>query len=212
MSNSPVVVPVANTVGAATAATFAALSASIGRWLNRTDLEAVIPDFVRMAEAEFARDVRLRSSFQTVVIDGYTPDGEIALPADMLELKELRAGGHVLTVLANEDWRTKLSGPYFTRIGNVAHITGKPAVAYRLTYMQRLPQLAFPSDSNWLLREHYDIYLWKCCEQGSVWMRDAEAAQGYNQKYELAVQNLLTANNYHAWGGAPVAVQAPGVV
>lgn len=209
---SPVVVPVANTVGAATAATFAALSASIARWLNRTDLEAVVPDFVRMSEAEFARDPRLRSSFQTVVIDGYTPDGEIALPADMLELTELRVGGLVLTALPLDDWRARLGGPFYARIGNVVHITGKPAGAYRLTYLQRLLQLAFPSDSNWLLREHYDVYLWKCCEQGSVWMRDSEAAQGYNQKYELAVQSLLTANNYHAWGGAPVAMQAPGVV
>ena len=165
-----------------------------------------------MAEAEFARDPRIRSSFQTVVVDGYTTDGEMALPADMLELQELRMGGTVLTQLPHADWRDRVSGPYFTRIGNVAHITGKPASEYRLTYLQKLPQLAFPSDSNWLLREHYDVYLWKCCEQGSVWMRDVEATQGYNQKYEMAVNSLLTANNYHAWGGAPVQVQSGGVV
>ena len=209
---SPVVVPVANTVGAATAANFAALSLSIGRWLNRTDLADVIPDFVRMAEAEFARDPRIRASFQTVVVDGYTTDGEIALPSDLLELQELRVGGSVLTQLPHADWRDRVSGPYFTRVGNVAHITGKHASEYRLTYMQKLPQLAFPSDSNWLLREHYDVYLWKCCEQGSVWMRDVEATQGYNQKYEMAVNSLLTANNYHAWGGAPVQVQSGGAV
>ena len=209
---STVVVPVANTVGAATAANFAALSLSIGRWLNRTDLADVIPDFVRMAEAEFARDPRIRSSFQTVVVDGYTPDGEISLPYDLLELQELRVAGAVHNPLPHADWRNRVTGAYFTRIGNVVHITGTPAAAYRLTYLQKLPQLAFPSDSNWLLREHYDVYLWKCCEQGSVWMRDVEATQGYNQKYEMAVQSLLTANNYHAWGGGPVEVQSGGAV
>ena len=209
---SPVVVPVANTVGAAAAANFAALSLSIGRWLNRTDLAEVIPDFVRMAESEFARDPRIRSSFQTVVVDGYTPDGEISLPYDLLELQELRVAGAVHNPLPHADWRNRVTGAYFTRIGNVVHITGKPAAAYRLTYLQKLPQLAFPSDSNWLLREHYDVYLWKCCEQGSVWMRDVEATQGYNQKYEMAVQSLLTANNYHAWGGGPVEVQSGGAV
>ena len=209
---SPVVVPVANTVGSAAAANFAALSRSIGRWLNRTDLAEVIPDFVRMAESEFARDPRIRSSFQTVVVDGYTPDGEISLPYDLLELQELRVAGAVHNPLPHADWRNRVTGAYFTRIGNVVHITGKPAAAYRLTYLQKLPQLAFPSDSNWLLREHYDVYLWKCCEQGSVWMRDVEATQGYNQKYEMAVQSLLTANNYHAWGGGPVEVQSGGAV
>lgn len=209
---SPVVVPVANTVGSAAAANFAALSLSIGRWLNRTDLAEVIPDFVRMAESEFARDPRIRSSFQTVVVDGYTPDGEISLPYDLLELQELRVAGAVHNPLPHADWRNRVTGAYFTRIGNVVHITGKPAAVYRLTYLQKLPQLAFPSDSNWLLREHYDVYLWKCCEQGSVWMRDVEATQGYNQKYEMAVQSLLTANNYHAWGGGPVEVQSGGAV
>ena len=210
--SSPVVVPGTSTVGAATAANFAALSLSIGRWLNRTDLADVIPDFVRMAEAEFARDVRLRSSFQVAEEDGYTPNGEIALPSDMLELQELSVGGQVMAELPMADWRERIGGPYFARIGNVAHVTGKAAATYQLRCLLRLPQLAFPSDSNWLLREHYDVYLWKCCEQGSVWMRDAEAAQGYNQKYELAVQHLLTANNYHAWGGAPLSVQSGGAV
>ena len=206
-----IVVP-GGAAGAASGATLESLTASVAKWLNRTDLDLVLVDFVRLAEAEFARDPRIRSSFQTVVVDGYTTDGEIALPADMLELQELRMGGSVLTQLPHADWRDRVSGPYFTRIGNVAHITGKHASEYRLTYMQKLPQLAFPSDSNWLLREHYDVYLWKCCEQGSVWMRDVEATQGYNQKYEMAVNSLLTANNYHAWGGAPVQVQSGGVV
>ena len=206
-----IVVP-GGAAGAASSATLESLTASVAKWLNRTDLADVIPDFVHLAEAEFARDPRIRASFQTVVVDGYTTDGEIALPSDLLELQELRVGGSVLTQLPHADWRDRVSGPYFTRIGNVAHITGKPASEYRLTYLQKLPQLAFPSDSNWLLREHYDVYLWKCCEQGSVWMRDVEATQGYNQKYEMAVNSLLTANNYNAWGGGPVEVQSGGAV
>lgn len=206
-----IVVP-GGAAGAASSATLESLTASVAKWLNRTDLADVIPDFVRMAEAEFARDPRIRSSFQTVVVDGYTADGEIALPSDLLELQELRVAGAAHIPLPHPDWRNRVTGAYFTRIGNVVHITGKPAAAYRLTYLQKLPQLAFPSDSNWLLREHYDVYLWKCCEQGSVWMRDVEATQGYNQKYEMAVNSLLTANNYHAWGGGPVEVQSGGAV
>ena len=210
--SSTVVVPVSNSVGAASTANYQSLSTSIAKWLNRTDLTDVIPDFVRMAESEFARDTRLRSSFQVVVSDGYAPAGELPLPTDMLELKELAFGGTPLTQLPYEDWRVRASGPYFSRVGNVAHVTGKPAGAYTLKYVQKLPALSFPSDSNWLLREHYDVYLWKCCEQGSVWMRDIEATQGYNSKYEAAVQQLLASINYHAWGGASFAVQAPGVV
>lgn len=206
------VVPVAAATSAAAAANFSGLSASIARWLNRTDLAAVIPDFVRMAESEFSRDTRLRSSFQVVDTSGYAPAGEIPLPVDMLELRELSAAGKALRELPYEDWRQLSDGPYFARVGEVVHITGKPATAYGLKYLQKLPALVFQSDSNWLLREHYDVYLWKCCEMGSAWMRDPEAVASYSAKYESAVQQLLAANNAHKWAGASLAVMAPGVV
>jgi len=209
---SPVVVPLINGSGAASAANFEALAKSIARWLNRTDLAEVIPDFIRMAESEFARDPRIRGSFQTTITNGYTPDGEFVLPVDMLELTEMRFEGQVVKQMPREAWNGIVQGTFYARVGNVATITGKPAGAYQLTYVQKLPSLVFPSDSNWLLREHYDVYLWKCCEQGSVWMRDAEAAQGYSTKYERAVAQLLEANNLRAWGGASVQILAPGVV
>ena len=97
-------------------------------------------------------------------------------------------------------------------LGEVAHVTGHPAGTFQVTYVQRLPQLVFGSDSNWLLREHFDMYLWKSCEMGSIWLRDVDGAQGYSVKYEAAAQRLLQASNYHSWGGAPLSVQAPGVV
>lgn len=195
------VVPVASAPGAASSANLDSLSKSVARWLNRTDLSDVIPDFVRMSEAEFARDTRIRSSFQVVVVDSYTPNGEIPLPTDLLELQSLSLEGV-----------EQIERKNFVRVGEVVTINGKPAGSYQMQYLQKLPALSFPSDSNWLLREHYDVYLWKCCEQGSVWMRDIEATQGYSSKYEAAVQQLLKANNYHAWGGAPIAVQSHGVV
>ncbi|RKJ96638.1 phage adaptor protein [Alicycliphilus denitrificans] len=198
--------------GAASSATLKSLTASVAKWLNRTDLDPVLADFVRLAEAEFARDTRLRSSFQVALVDGYAAAGEVALPSDLLELKELTMAGRVLRELPYDDWRNVRGGDFFARVGEVVHITGKPEGAYTITYLQKLPELAFATDSNWLLREHFDMYLWKCCEIGSVYLRDAEAAVGYGTKYEAAAQQLLQAVNQHAWGGAPLAVLAPGVV
>jgi hypothetical protein len=59
-----------------------------------------------------------------------------------------------------------------------------------------------------VLREHYDVYLWKCCEMGSAWMRDPEAVASYSAKYE-GVQQLLSATTRTA-GPASVAVMALG--
>ena len=38
--------------------TYAELKSSIANWLNRDDLTSVIPDFISLAEAQIARDVR----------------------------------------------------------------------------------------------------------------------------------------------------------
>ncbi|MDR3005612.1 MAG: hypothetical protein LBV14_15440, partial [Acidovorax sp.] len=205
-----IVVPVSGASGAASAATLASLSAAVAKWLNRTDLESVIPDFIRMAEAEFARDVRLHAGFQVVVDGGHAPAGDIPLPGDLLELQELEFAGQVLKELPYADWRRHKEGAFFARVGEVARVVGQPAGEFLLTYVQRLPQLVFSTDSSWLLRDHFDMYLWKSCEIGSVWLRDVEGAQGYSVKYEEAAQKLLQAINYRKWGGAPLAVQAPG--
>ena len=206
-----IVVP-GGAAGAASSATLESLSASVAKWLNRTDLDLVLVDFVRLAEAEFARDTRLRSSFQVLTESGYTASGEVVLPSDLLELKALVLSGRALAELPYEDWRGVASGDYFARVGGVVHITGRPEGAYDITYVQQLPPLVFATDSNWLLRAHFDIYLWKCCEIGSIYLRDVEAATGYASKYEAAAGRLLQAVNQHAWGGAPRVMLAPGVV
>lgn len=199
--------------GNAAEANYSSLRKSVATWLNRTDLDAVIPDFVRMAEAEFARDPRIKTAMQTTRYADTVLNGQVILPDDMQELKELRVNSAPFYQLTLEDFRAKLTGPYFTRIGQVAQIIGSPTgVPYEILYTQRYAPLVFNEDSNWLLRNNYDVYLWKCCEQGAVWLRDPEGVTGYRAKYEAAVQEMLSANNRYNWGGTPLAVSAPGVV
>lgn len=199
--------------GNAAEANYSSLRKSVATWLNRTDLDAVIPDFVRMAEAEFARDPRIKTAMQTTRYADTVLNGQIILPDDMQELKELRINSAPFYQLTLEDFRSKQCGPYFTRIGQVAQILGNPTgVPYEILYTQRYAPLVFNEDSNWLLRNNYDVYLWKCCEQGAVWLRDPEGVTGYRAKYEAAVQEMLSANNRYNWGGTPLAVSAPGVV
>lgn len=210
--SSPIVVPVNNGASGAIAGTYSALRKDIASWLNRTDLTDQIPGFVKMAESEFSRDSRLRSSFLTAEVSGYTPHGEFALPDDMLELVELRFSGDQLHELTFEEGRRTSAGQRFYRRGGVAVVVGAPSGQWSLIYKQKLPALVFDGDSNWLLRDGYDVYLWKCCEVGSVFLRDSEAATGYNAKYELAVEQMMAAINSQQWGGASLAVRAPGVV
>ncbi len=207
-----IVVPAGGSSGIASAANYLALKTSIAMWLNRTDLDSRIPDFVFLAESEIGRDTRIRSSYQVVEKSDYSPDGKIALPADLLELRSVKFIDQELEELPLTNWKHTRDGNYYARVGTVLQITNAPAGAYTLTYIQRIPQLVFDSDSNWLLRDNFDIYLWKGCEFGSAWLRDPEAVAGYKSQYELAVQELLTSNNHYKWGSYDLSVRTPGVV
>lgn len=207
-----IVITVPGSGAAPSSATYEALQASIARWLNRTDLTDVIPDFVLMAEAEFSRDPRIRSAAQTTRLTGMTADGTVPLPEDMLELKCFKIEDEEYEFLPPETFYGICGGRYYTRDGATLVAKDEPQGDWELSYLARLPALQFPSDTNWLLQNHYDVYLWKCCEQGSVWLRDVDGAQGYRAKYDAAVSQMLDANNRHEWAGFPLHMRAPGVV
>lgn len=117
-------------------ADYAALRVSVALWLNRTDLDAVIPDFVRLAEAEIKRDIH------------------------WIELEPLLAADSSNDILANA----------------------------------------------------FDVYLFKCCEKGAVYLRDAEGAAGYRALYDEAVARLNMADFGGAQGDLVIAPPADRVV
>lgn len=197
-------VPTGNVTGQPTTLT---LKDKIAKWLNRTDLGAQIPDFINMAESEISADKRLRSTFQVDTETGYITGGVVPFPTDLLEFQALYFNDEPLIQVSNHEfWRTRRRD-VFTRLGEMCHIAGKPDGSYELVYVKRLPGLVMDSDSNWMLREHFDIYLYKCCEIGSIWLRDPEGAQGYRAKFEEAANKIGNSISWHKWGGASLAVE-----
>lgn len=192
--------------------TMARLAGSIARWLNRTDLADAIPDFVTTAESEIETDSRLRATFQVTTGTGAMIAGIIALPTDMLELRALSVNGVHVRELTPQDFARSLRIDVFKRSGETIEVIGKPDGNWELEYLAKLPALVFDTDSNWLLREHFDVYLWKCCEIGSIYLRDPDGASGYQTKYEQAASRIQGDVMEHRWGGASREVSAPGVV
>ena len=68
-------------------ANYTDLLASIAGWLNRTDLTAVIPDFVTLAEARIARDLRLRRQVTLASVIVSDENVTAALPTGFLEIE-----------------------------------------------------------------------------------------------------------------------------
>lgn len=195
-------------------ATYADLKTSVASWLNRTDLTSVIPDFVRLAESEIARDLRIRAMQETT--SATMVSGAITLPSDFLEARRLVVDDQELSYVTPEEYqRLSRNGYstvlYFTQIGQTLHVLNGESDTYSLTYWAKFDALSADADTNWLLTNHPDLYLWKSCEKGSVYLRDAEGATGYRAMYEDAKAKLETADRIAEFSGSVLEIRPNNV-
>lgn len=193
---------------------FGDLKTSVASWLNRTDLASVIPDFVRLAESEIARDLRIRAMQETAT--GSMSSGAITLPSDFLEARRLVVDDREMSYITPEEYQRLVRDGYsdvryFTHIGQSIFVLNGEADSYSLLYWAKFDALSADADTNWLLTNHPDLYLFKACEKGAVFLRDAEGATGYRSLYDDAKAKLETADRMAEFSGSVLEIRPNNV-
>lgn len=195
-------------------ADYLGLRQQVARWLNRTDLDTQIPNFVRMAEQEHRRDVRAQAMEQ--VFTGSLQAGALFYPPDFLEARLLMVDGVERSFVTLSTFRRLqqlgIKRPAFTHVGQSLEVLGSESGQFVLDYWAQFPSLIDDTDSNWLLQNAYDVYLWKSCEKGCVWLRDAEGATAYRALYDAALASLNQSEYDKRFSGSELMMLAPGVV
>ena len=147
------------------------LKTAAANWLDRTDLEDRIPEFVTMAEAQFNREIRQPQMITRD--DSFTIDGQYeAMPTDALEIQRIVLDQTPVITLQyitpNEisEKRSGLTGTgrpiYYSIVGENMEFVRTPDSAYTasIMYYKRITALSADGDTNWLLTKHPDIYLY----------------------------------------------------
>lgn len=184
-------------------ATYSDLIASIATWLNRSDLTSVIPDFVTLAEARVARDLRLRKLVSTATLTCTASVQTVALPTDLLEIENLTITNasppRTLSVITPELMDVKFPEAYwvgvptdYTIIGDNLVLGPTPDSAYTISvsYYPRNTALSSAS-TNWLLTNHPGIYLSAALHEAYAYLHDEERAIAWLQKYKLEADALM---------------------
>src|SRR4249919_2676672 len=149
--------------------TYTGLLSDIADHLNRDDLTAKIPGFIRRVEERLNRILRVPEMEETTTL---TADAErIDVPVDFRQPRAL---------YLNTDPRQELEAVSLgtLRTKYACQTTGKPEVyaisggeivfgpapddTYDalLTYYQEIPPLSAEAETNWLVVSHYSIYLY----------------------------------------------------
>lgn len=191
------------------------LLASIGGWLMRDDLAAVIPDFVALAEADMSHRLRLRSML-TRAATTISGDGYETLPGDFLAMwrltlddAEIRFAPTARMAGYAEEWRG--GAPlYFSVVGEqiqFAPVGPTPGGVLEMTYYARPEALSDDNQTNALLLASPALYLYGALVQSAPYLADDQRVQVWAALYQEAA-NVLQAADDAAEMAGPLAIRS----
>ena len=176
------------------------LKSAIADFLNRDDLSSTIATFVRLAEAQMARDIRhwRMEKRKAATFD----EGFGLLPDDWVQTIRLEMGGRPMELASREEiarWKRSHATArprYFAHVAGKLEVWPAPDGEYEgeLLYVARIPPLSDSEPTNWLLTEAPDAYLYGSLLQSAPYLVEDERTQVWGSLYAAAVQNLNQAS------------------
>ena len=199
--------------------TYTELKSSVADWLNRTDLTAVVPDFISLAEAQIERTLRTR---QMIVRATASIDSEYsAVPSDFLETKSIKLNTNPVTALQFEsvDALDTLKSTtyiaagkpqYFGIVGGQIRVLPVPDSTYtaELIYYAKLTKLSDSVASNWLLSQAPDVYLYGALMQATPYLKDDARISVWAALYARGLEELQVADDRGATSGGSIMMRA----
>lgn len=199
-------------------ANYTDLQASVASWLNRTDLTAVIPDFITLAEERIARDLRARRQVINTSLMTVAGVQSVTVPIDFLEAENIGISSTTpqaaLSVVTPEIMDRKYPAGYQTGqpvvycyLGNTVQFGPTPDAAYAISldYYQRLALAS--TTTNWLMTNHPSIYLNACLVEACQYLMDVDKGQIYDARYMKAVDDLQDADDASMRSGSAMRVR-----
>jgi hypothetical protein len=191
---------------------YADLVTEIAEWLNRTDLNARIPGFIRLCESRLNRLLRTPDMETTAPIVATAEDN--ALPLDFLAMRSLYIEGSPDRPL-NEYSPNSMARAYsgsagipvgFAVFSGILRLVPPPAASttLQMVYFAKLTPLTDGLPSNWLLESHADIYLYGTLLCASAFVDDPARVQQWKAAYDEAIGELISAGAKARYGSGPL--------
>jgi len=205
-------------------ATLAQLSADVAGWLDRRDVEPLIPGWIAMAEADMRQMLRARCMVvkATQQIDAPL----ISLPADFATMASIRdlTTGKLLKL--EDDFTGPLYGDGSCPVTSyrlqgdciefLPHpfIPDPPLLSWvpqpvEMTWFRAPKPLRDPQDTNPVLEQHYAVYLFGTCKYGGMFELDDDRATQMKTAFIEAVTAVNLWFETSTYSGAPLRAAPP---
>jgi hypothetical protein len=173
------------------------LKADIAAWLDRTDLTAQIPSFVRLVEARIARDVRvgLLSTSSTLTI--LAGQSSVALPANCVEIRGVAGRWRFMTPAAMRQAAIDGCAEYVYTVEGGAFKVPAPVGANTtvvVTCYTTPNALESGVGVNLLYQANPGLYLFGALAEASVFLSNDNRAPLWEAKYRKSLEELRAAD------------------
>lgn len=204
-----------------TIANYSELQTAIADTLNRDDLTATLPMFVRLAEARIDRDLRhWRMEKRSVAeLDAQYS----ALPSDFLQPIRLQItdypNGEIYPIstaqmlqLRGDDNDTAGRPTSYALTAGSLELHPTPDATYNasLVYYGRVPALSVSNTTNWLLTEAPDVYLYGALVHTAPYLKDDARIQIWESLFAQGLNNLMTSSDDAKYGGTGLVMRPKG--
>lgn len=192
---------------------YAGLQIEIGDWLNRQDLAAKIPTFIRLLESQVNRKLRTHQMMQRATAD--ITDLYTALPDDFRALYTVILQTNPITPLEYatpgelSDVRSRYSPqkPFlYSVVGSAIEVAPAPDTSYpmEITYWQQIPYLSDIAPTNWLLTEHPDVYLFGALMQAAPYLNNDDRVGVWGTALNGILEEIQISDERALKGGVPL--------
>ena len=184
--------------------TYAELKSAVANWLNRDDLDAIIPDFISLAEAQFNRTIRHRK--MVVRSDATLDTPYFAVPADWLQTIRFQLNTNPVTPLLfvtpeqaleeSQVYSASQQPLFYTTVGQQFQVVPYPDGEYEaeLLYYAKIPALSDSNTTNWLLTESPDLYLYAVLLQSAPYLKEDERLNVWAGLYQRLFDDMMLAD------------------
>lgn len=195
---------------------YAELQTAVARWLQRSDLTTLIPDFIANVEARFNRSLRLTGQMTR---DNLSVSNRFTTLTFTAPLAEIRS---ISCTSGGDRWALEYASPhmmqndeatgkpkFYSRHGSELEVVPVPDATYTLEvlYYRTIPDLATNSTS-FLLTLAPDVYLYGSVMEGAQYVHDQALLARVSPMYDVAIKQLIEDDRRRQFGGSALQQRA----
>jgi hypothetical protein len=187
----------------------------IASYLGRTDLTAMIPTFISLAEARLQRELRTRQMLKSATATMTGGDPTVGLPTDFLEMRDLYIQGNPrmpVTYLSpsafTRDARADESGKpfYYTVLASEFLFAPIPdgTKTLEILYYAKPTVLSDSNASNVFLANYPDALLYGALVEAEPYLINDARVQLWISLYDRAINSISESDEGSEYSGVPL--------